>query len=222
MIHLHEAITASHGSTRLLRAAVVVSGVLLLPLTAFAENAVTRWAEHAMQSVRAANVGTPNAGRLYAMVTVAMYDAVNGIDTAQAIGREHALVAATGAPRRGNRSAAAAAAAHAVLVALVPAQMQVLDAALDAELATVTGGDVSAGRQWGHYVGERVVSLRANDGTQAAGRRDYPGWLRDWRAPRELRRAVPQHDAIRDPQQDSAPVRAAAGNSERRVCRGVR
>jgi hypothetical protein len=168
MIHWHAYITAGHRSKRLLKATVVLSSVLLLPLTAFAENAVTRWTEHAMQSVRAANVGTPNAGRLYAMVTAAMYDAVNGIDAAQGGGREHALVPATGAPRRGNRSAAAAAAAHAVLGALVPSQMQVLDAALEADLAALTGGDVPAGRQWGQYVGEQVVALRASDGTQVA------------------------------------------------------
>ena len=168
MIHSHEDITVSRGSTRLLKAILMFSGVVLLPVTASAENAVTRWAEQAMQAVRAANVGTPNAGRLYAMVTVAMYDAVNGIDTAQHHGRERALVPATGAPRSGNRSAAAAAAAHAVLVALVPSQMQVLDAALEADLASLTAGDVAAGRQWGHYVGEQVVTLRANDGTQVA------------------------------------------------------
>jgi hypothetical protein len=62
------------GATSLFIAAV------LHPQPACAENAVTRWAEQAMQAVRAANVGTPNAGRLYAMVTVAMYDAINGID----------------------------------------------------------------------------------------------------------------------------------------------
>ena len=43
---------------------------------------ITRWAEQSMQAVRARNVGTPDAGRLYAMVLIAMYDAVNGIDAA--------------------------------------------------------------------------------------------------------------------------------------------
>jgi hypothetical protein len=150
------------------KAIVVFISVCSLPLPALAQNTVTRWTEHAMQSVRAANVGTPNAGRLYAMVTVAMYDAVNGIDAAQQVGREHALVPVTGAPRKGNRSAASAAAAHAVLIALVPTQAQVLDAALEADLATLTSGDVAGGRQWGQSVGEQVVALRSNDGTQAA------------------------------------------------------
>ena len=41
------------------------------------------------------NDGTASPGRLYAMVTVAMYDAVNGIDRARHLStREHALVSA--------------------------------------------------------------------------------------------------------------------------------
>ena len=136
---------------------------------ALAENTVTRWAEQSLQAVRAANVGTPNAGRLYAMVTVAMYDAVNGIDAARhRFGREHALVPTVGAPRAGSRNAAAAAAAHAVLVALVPSQQAALDAALAAELAAAQDGDLVAGEIWGRYVGEQVVTLRATDGTEMA------------------------------------------------------
>src|SRR5688572_24524242 len=121
-------------ATRFIGAAVL-AGIVAMPEPALAGNAVTRWAEHAMQSVRAANVGTPNAGRLYAMVTVAMYDAVNGIDSVRnRFGREHALVPVDGAPGGGSRNAAIAAAAHAVLVALVPSQQAVLDAALADEL----------------------------------------------------------------------------------------
>ena len=136
---------------------------------ALAENTVTRWAEQSLQAVRAANVGTPNAGRLYAMVNVAMYDAVNGIDAARSrFGREHALVPTIGAPRAGSRNAAAAAAAHAVLVALVPSQQAALDAALAAELAAAQDGDLVAGEIWGRYVGEQVVTLRATDGTEMA------------------------------------------------------
>jgi hypothetical protein len=136
---------------------------------AFAGNVITRWAEQALQTVRAANVGTPNAGRLYAMVTAAMYDAVNGIDAARDhFGREPALVPSIGAPRGGSRTAAAAAAAHAVLVALVPVVQVELDAALAADLASARDGDVAAGESWGRFVGEQVVTLRAADGTETA------------------------------------------------------
>jgi hypothetical protein len=130
---------------------------------------VTRWVEETLQTVRAQNVGTPNAGRLYAMVTVAMYDAVNGIDRASNRGRESALVPPNGAPPNGRREAAAAAAAHAVLTAEVPAQAAALNQVLDADLAALgPSTPVTKGRDWGRKVGKQVVSLRSNDGTQAA------------------------------------------------------
>lgn len=151
-------------------AAAMVVGVLLVPQHAFAGNSITRWMEHAMQTVRQRNVGTPAAGRLYAMVAAAMYDAVNGIDTARHHGHEHAIVAATHAPMNGQRDAAAAAAAHAVLTGVVPAQTAILDAALAADLQALGENDppVVAGRNWGAYVGQAVLSARSADGTQSA------------------------------------------------------
>jgi hypothetical protein len=141
----------------------------LAPDAAWAGNSVTRWAEQSMRTVRERNIGTPAAGRLYAMVNVAMYDAVNGIDTARRHGREHALVPALGAPVNGNRDAAVAAAAHAVLRALAPAQAPVLDAALAEDLAALGESDppVVLGRGWGAGVGQQVVALRSADGTQS-------------------------------------------------------
>jgi hypothetical protein len=132
---------------------------------------VTRWSERALQTVRDGNIGTPNAGRLYAMVGTAMYDAVNGIDTADGDTRTHALVPATGAPAGASRDAAAIAAAHSVLSTFMPQSYQdtVLDPARDADLAILDGNDpaVAAGIEWGTYVGEQVVVLRSTDGTQA-------------------------------------------------------
>jgi hypothetical protein len=118
-------------------------------------------------------IGTPDAGRLYAMTTVAIYDAVNGIEHRKhpAHTRAPALVPPRGARINGNRDAAVAAAAHAVLVALAPRQAGILDAALQAELEAAGGASappVAAGRAWGEYVGREVVALRSNDGTQAA------------------------------------------------------
>ena len=131
----------------------------------------SRWVEQAFQAVRDQNVGTLPASRVYAMVTVAIYDAVNGIDRARWVGREHALVPPAGAPLFGLRAAAVAAAAHAVLTSLTPAQAPVLDQALAADLAEMGGTGVAfvaRGRDWGVAVGQQVVALRSNDGTQAA------------------------------------------------------
>jgi hypothetical protein len=149
----------------------ILLAISLLPIPAQADNSVTRWVESALQAVRAENVGTPNAGRLYAMVTVAIYDAVNGIERARGLSREHALVPPDGAPVNGNHDAAAAAAAHAVLIALTPGQAGELNSALSSELEAMGGVNsppVAAGRQWGEYVGRQVLALRSSDDLQSA------------------------------------------------------
>ena len=160
---------------RVVVVALMLAAGLLLPQPALAGNAVTRWMDLALRAVAAQNVGTPNAGRLYAMVTAAMYDAVNGIDTAGQCGRQHALVPPLDAPVEGARDVAAAAAAHTVLVdpqfGLSAARKAELDAALDADTAAAGGlgnQDVVDGRDWGVSVGQQVVSQRATDGTQSA------------------------------------------------------
>jgi hypothetical protein len=152
-------------------AVLTVAAGWAAPTAASTGNAATRWVEQALQAVRKQNVGTPDAGRLYAMVTAAMYDAVNGIETARRHGREPAIVPADGAPLKGNATVAAASAAHAVLSALTPGQRSVLDGALAAEIESEGGAEakpVAAGADWGRSVGERVVSIRSSDGTQTA------------------------------------------------------
>jgi hypothetical protein len=170
---------------------VVMATVLLssvgLAQNAWGDNVATRWVSHALEVVRMTNQSTQAAGRIYALTAVAMYDAVNGIERerldsmagpARGKIREQALVPSDGAPVLGSRrtaAAAAAAAAHAVLVAQFsadthPALRAQLDDALAAEL-DLLGGEippVSAGRDWGESVGNQVLELRSNDGTQVA------------------------------------------------------
>jgi hypothetical protein len=153
--------------------------------SAWADNAATRWISHALEVVRTTNQSTQAAGRIYALTGVAMYDAVNGIERERlksvagpAMGkiRQQALVPSEGAPVLGDRrtaEAAAAAAAHAVLIAqfseMTNASLRAqLDDALVADLDAL-GGDtpaVTAGRDWGAFVGAEVLALRSSDGTQ--------------------------------------------------------
>lgn len=144
-----------------------------VPAEAASDNNVTRWVDAALATVRAVNLSTPAAARLYAMTTAAMYDAVNGIEVARGwSARRHAVVPPEGAPWYGDPQAAAAAAAHAVLVSFVPAASelaQALDDRLDEELRAVPQRDAGgrdAGRQWGAYVGGQVRARRSDDGTQ--------------------------------------------------------
>ncbi|ETX05959.1 vanadium-dependent haloperoxidase [Candidatus Entotheonella palauensis] len=129
---------------------------------------VLTWNELALDAVRTKRLGAFAAARLYAMVNVAMYDAVNGIRVARKRSRrDFALVPPDSAPHRANRRAAAAAAAHAVLSALYPDMTDVYNARLEEDLAALNPppARVETGRQWGEKVGQQVVELRANDGS---------------------------------------------------------
>jgi hypothetical protein len=137
--------------------------------------AVRTWNEAAFGAVRALRAGDADAARWYAMLNVAMYDAVHGIVGGHGEpARQHALVAGPG-PRDGDPFAAAVAAAHTVLVAVDPARAATYDAQRDADLDHAEPGRPrTVGAHWGDEVGRRVVQARADDGsspvqTQAAG-----------------------------------------------------
>jgi len=124
-------------------------------------DAVRGWNELALTAVRATRASDADAARLYAMVDVAMYDAVNGIRPQRA----PALVPGPG-PRDGDPQAAAVAAAHAVLVRLDAPRAADYDTRLAADLARLgSGHGVTSGANWGAQVGERVVAARADDGS---------------------------------------------------------
>jgi len=140
-----------------------------LPFAAFGENVITRWNAQALETVRTERLGAAPASRTYALVNVAMYDAVNGIDRRRHRStRDYALVPPTGAPGRGDRRAAAAAAAHAVLSSLYPDLGDRYDAQLASDLDAFgghSGRRVALGVTWGEEVGNQVVALRAEDGS---------------------------------------------------------
>src|SRR5262245_60844770 len=98
---------------------------------------VRTWNQLALNTARVKVLSDAQASRLYAMVNVAIYDAVNGIASRRGSqDRDPALVPPDGAPPQGDLVAAAASAAHAVLVALYPD----LSAQFDAQLATDLAG----------------------------------------------------------------------------------
>jgi hypothetical protein len=118
------------------------------------------------------------AARLYAMVNVAMYDAVNGILTRRGKpeSRNHALVPADMAPSHGSLAVAAAAAAHAVLAGEHPSLAAAYDEQLQRDLAFGR-----AGREWGASVGAQVRALRSADGStpnESQAGSDAPGRFR--------------------------------------------
>jgi hypothetical protein len=123
------------------------------------------WNELALHTVRTLRLSDAQAARLYAMVNVAMYDAVNGIVSRRGgwSERAHALVPGTAAPPQGDPWVAAAAAAHAVLIGEHPSLAAAYNEQLAIDVASGHGG--SAGQDWGARVGAEVRVLRTGDGS---------------------------------------------------------
>jgi hypothetical protein len=126
---------------------------------------VRTWNELALRTVRTLRLSDAQAARLYAMVNVAMYDAVNGIVSRRGGWgeRAHALVPGTAAPAQADPRVAAAAAAHAVLVGEHSLLADIYNDQLDLDVAAGWGG--SAGQDWGAFVGTEVLALRTGDGS---------------------------------------------------------
>jgi hypothetical protein len=100
--------------------------------------------------------------RTLAMVHIAMHDAVNAAD------RQYTTYSFDGRDSTAHPVAAAASAAHRVLVNLFPAHSAALDAQLTASLAAVPNGlSENRGVTLGQQVGDEILQLRANDGSNA-------------------------------------------------------
>lgn len=109
--------------------------------------------------------GGPMAQRTFAMVSLAMFDAVNGIE-----GGYTPYLTHPDAPAGASSKAAAAAAARGVLVRLFPAQQASLDALLASSTADVPDGPAKvAGLAYGALVGENVFAARLDDNILTPG-----------------------------------------------------
>lgn len=96
---------------------------------------VVAWNAQALSTVRAERATDSQAARIYAMVNVAIFDAVNPLRSDPGQLRTAALVPRDGAPNLADPRAAAVAAAHAVLVGLFPGRASQYDAQLSLDLA---------------------------------------------------------------------------------------
>lgn len=123
--------------------------------------AVLDWNVNATTAIVSVAKQPPAAAILsYAMVEGAVYDAVNAID-----GGHQPYLAAPDANGSESKSAAAAAAAHDVLVGLFPAQASTLDAQLATSLAAIPDGTAkTAGVAIGEASAATMLANRANDG----------------------------------------------------------
>ncbi len=122
---------------------------------------ITDWNQTAIAAMKVANVAGNPWTRNMAMVHVAMSDAVNSVQN------KYTIHVPGGTPAPGaSPEAAAAAAAHAVLLKQVPNQKALIEAAYEASMKDIPDG---AARKDGIAIGEKcaaaIIADRASDGT---------------------------------------------------------
>lgn len=141
---------------------LVVAAALLAGSIAQAD-VVTDWNIKASDIVVAARLGPPPANRVLAIVHTAVYEAVNAITQRYPVS-ERPLEVASGA----SIEAAIAAANHATLTQLVPAQQTAIDAAYQTALTLIADGPAkTAGLAVGEQAAAAILVWRADDGIAA-------------------------------------------------------
>jgi hypothetical protein len=121
---------------------------------------LTDWNTHATTLAAAAGLNPLAQSRLFAMMHVATHDALNSIES------RYEAYFYEGSVPGASPEAAVASAAHAVLLANLPAQQWALDTAYAISLAAIPEGPAKqAGIEVGHAVALAILQLRSNDGS---------------------------------------------------------
>ena len=125
---------------------------------------VVQWNRTLLVIVRTpgAQPATIHPTRSFAIMHAAIYDAVNAIE-----GTHQPYLVRLGASHFASQEAAAAAAAHEVLVKLYPSSQATLDAQLQQALAQLPSRGKTDGISIGNTVADRILALRNNDGSNA-------------------------------------------------------
>jgi PAP2 superfamily len=125
---------------------------------------VVQWNRTLLVIVRTpgAQPATIHPTRSFAIMHAAIYDAVNAID-----GTHKPYLVRLTASHFASQEAAAATAAHEVLVNLYPKFQATLDAQLQQALAQIPNGGKADGIRIGQTVADRILALRSNDGSSA-------------------------------------------------------
>ena len=138
--------------------APVAQRAVAVPTTA---EVVVEWNGHAQTAIVGTAAQGPTVAYLhFAMVQGAVYDAVNAIEG----GSEPYLGSPAMADAGDSPAAAAAQAAHDVLVGIFPSQQGVLDGKLATTLGTLPEEGKAGGQQVGAAAATAMLAARANDG----------------------------------------------------------
>ena len=159
-----------HYPTRSLACLVLLSGLTAGSVQA---DVVTDWNSVALDAVIAAREAQPTQARSVTMVHVAMFEAINAIEQ-----RYKPYVMKVSPSPGASREAAAAAAAHAILMKLYPGQSASFHKALTSSLSQIADGEA---KRSGVSLGERVAQEIYN--TRAAEMANSPNTYRPRTAP---------------------------------------
>src|SRR6516162_3342059 len=145
--------------------AAVLAAASLAPAMAQAMKPVSQvlqWNRTLLVIVRTpgAQPATIHPTRSFAVMHAAIYDAVNAID-----GTHKPYLVRLSASHFASQEAAAAAAAHEVLVQLYPSFQATLDTQFQQALAQLPNGRQVEGISIGNTVANRILAVRANDGS---------------------------------------------------------
>ena len=147
----------------------VIAAAALASLSGASANVITDWNQITVNSTKTAGLNSNLGSRVDAIEAIAVYDAVNSI---RQIGTPYHYYAPSTGPA--SAEAAAAQAAHDVLVNYFPAQQSALDAELAATLGSIPAG---VARDNGVLIGAAsaadIIALRSSDG--ASPNVTYPG-----------------------------------------------
>jgi hypothetical protein len=154
--------------TKLVAVTLAFAGLVTFPT--LRADTVTDWNEIMQTTVAGGNANIQ--ARSGAIAQLAVYEAVNSI-----VGKYEPYLGAIDAPEWASPDAAAAAAAHSVLVTLYPSSNVVLNASLAVSLAMIPDGPAKdAGIAIGQEAAATMLLLRASDGAASAGSYPYtPG-----------------------------------------------
>jgi len=123
---------------------------------------VLEWNQLLLDTVKADRVLPVAVPRVAAIVSAAVYDAVNDIDRSYT-----PFFADVRASHGASLEAAAAQAAHDTMTALFPAHQATLDATLAADLAGISPGRARQGVAVGQAVAQQILAWRSTDGANA-------------------------------------------------------
>lgn len=135
------------------------------PVVATKRDAVLQWNELVLQAIREDRSPPPLAARNLAIVHLAIFDAVNGVHSLH-----RPYLTEVRAVPWASAEAAAAGAAHRLLVTLYPKQQERFNRALAETLAPIPNPGREAGVQLGQFVADKYLEWRSRDGAQVEGK----------------------------------------------------